>query len=80
MISLTDFKSEGRLFRFRESDPQIVKSSKYIHLSEVFAILIIILHVGVVIDLLLGFLRIWLFPYVRNAKQQKFFDKFNKKK
>jgi len=41
----------------------LIKSNKYIDLSTVFAILVIIFGIGVLFDLLLKHLRHWLFPY-----------------
>jgi NitT/TauT family transport system permease protein len=43
----------------------LIKSNKYIDLSSVFAVLLIILGVGVFFDFLLKQLRGWLFPYTR---------------
>jgi NitT/TauT family transport system permease protein len=41
----------------------LIKSSKYIDLSTVFAILLIIFGIGVCFDSLLKKMRMWLFPY-----------------
>ena len=41
----------------------LIKSSKYIDLSTIFAILIIIFFVGITFDYLFKKLRVWLFPY-----------------
>jgi ABC-type nitrate/sulfonate/bicarbonate transport system permease component len=41
----------------------LIKSNKYIDLSTVFAILVIIFGVGVFFDFLLKKMRVWLFPY-----------------
>jgi ABC-type nitrate/sulfonate/bicarbonate transport system permease component len=43
----------------------LIKSNKYIDLSTVFAILVIIFAVGVCFDFLLKKMRIWLFPYTK---------------
>jgi NitT/TauT family transport system permease protein len=43
----------------------LIKSNKYIDLSTVFAILVIIFLVGVLFDYVLGVLRYWLFPYTK---------------
>ena len=43
----------------------LIKSSKYIDLGTVFAILTIIFVVGIFFDFLLGQLRYWLFPYTK---------------
>ncbi|MGL4599120.1 MAG: ABC transporter permease [Bacteroidia bacterium] len=44
---------------------QLIKYNKYIDLSGVFAVLIIIFIVGVLCDFLLGKMRVWLFPYAK---------------
>jgi len=41
----------------------LIKSNKYIDLSTVFGILVIIFGMGVLFDYLLKNLRVWLFPY-----------------
>jgi NitT/TauT family transport system permease protein len=43
----------------------LIKSSKYIDLATVFAILAIIFVTGILFDFLLGQLRFWLFPYTK---------------
>ncbi|MFN0048479.1 MAG: ABC transporter permease [Cytophagales bacterium] len=43
----------------------LIKSNKYIDLSTVFGILVIIFFVGIVFDILLGQLRFWFFPYTK---------------
>jgi ABC-type nitrate/sulfonate/bicarbonate transport system permease component len=43
----------------------LIKSNKYIDLSTVFAILVIIFAVGVCFDFLLKKMRTWLFPYTK---------------
>ncbi len=43
----------------------LIKSNKYIDLGTVFAILIIILTIGVCFDFLLKKLRLWFFPYTK---------------
>ena len=43
----------------------LIKSNKYIDLSTVFGVLVIIFLVGIVFDFLLGQLRYWLFPYTK---------------
>jgi ABC-type nitrate/sulfonate/bicarbonate transport system permease component len=43
----------------------LIKSNKYIDLSTVFAILVIIFGVGVFFDYLLKNMRLWLFPYTK---------------
>ncbi len=43
----------------------LIKSNKYIDLSTVFGVLVIIFIVGIVFDFLLGQLRYWLFPYTK---------------
>ncbi len=43
----------------------LIKSNKYIDLSTVFGILVIIFSMGVIWDYVLGLLRIWLFPYTK---------------
>lgn len=43
----------------------LIKSNKYIDLGSVFAILLIILAIGVFFDYLLKQLRSWLFPYTK---------------
>lgn len=43
----------------------LIKSNKYIDLGTVFAILIMILTMGVFFDYLLKKLRFWIFPYTR---------------
>ena len=43
----------------------LIKSNKYIDLSTVFAVLVIIFLVGVLFDYTLGALRFWLFPYTK---------------
>lgn len=46
----------------------LIKSNKYIDLSTVFGILVLIFVMGVVWDYLLGLIRIWLFPYTNIQK------------
>ena len=41
----------------------MIKSNKYIDLGTVFSLLLVILLIGILFDLLLGQLRVWLFPY-----------------
>lgn len=43
----------------------LIKSNKYIDLSTVFAILVIIFGIGIFFDYLLKNLRLWLFPYTK---------------
>jgi ABC-type nitrate/sulfonate/bicarbonate transport system permease component len=43
----------------------LIKSNKYIDLSTVFGILVIIFIVGVLFDYLLKNMRVWLFPYAK---------------
>ena len=43
----------------------LIKSNKYIDLSTVFAILVVIFGLGVCFDYLLGKLRTWFFPYTK---------------
>lgn len=43
----------------------LIKSNKYMDISTVFALLIVIFLVGLFFDWLLGRLRAWLFPYTR---------------
>ncbi len=43
----------------------LIKSNKYIDLSVVFGVLVIIFIIGIVFDILLGKLRFWLFPYTK---------------
>ena len=43
----------------------LIKSNKYIDMSTVFGVLVIIFLVGIVFDFLLGQLRYWLFPYTK---------------
>jgi NitT/TauT family transport system permease protein len=43
----------------------LIKSNKYIDLSTVFAILVIIFAIGVFFDYLLKNMRYWLFPYTK---------------
>jgi ABC-type nitrate/sulfonate/bicarbonate transport system permease component len=49
----------------------LIKSSKYIDLAGVFAILVIILLIGVFFDYILGTLRFWLFPYTKIQLRNK---------
>jgi ABC-type nitrate/sulfonate/bicarbonate transport system permease component len=43
----------------------LIKSSKYINMANVFAVLLIIFMIGVLFDYLLGKMRHWLFPYTK---------------
>jgi ABC-type nitrate/sulfonate/bicarbonate transport system permease component len=43
----------------------VIKSSKYLDLATVFAILVVIFLTGVLFDYLLGQIRFWLFPYTK---------------
>ena len=43
----------------------LIKSNKYIDLSTVFGILVIIFSLGVCFDYLLKNLRFWLFPHAK---------------
>lgn len=43
----------------------LIKSSKYINMANVFAVLFIIFMIGVLFDYLLGKMRHWLFPYTK---------------
>ena len=43
----------------------LIKSNKYIDLSTVFALLVIIFALGIFFDMLLGKLRHWFFPYTK---------------
>jgi ABC-type nitrate/sulfonate/bicarbonate transport system permease component len=49
----------------------LIKSNKYIDLSTVFAILLIIFLIGVFFDYILGALRFWLFPYTKIQLRDK---------
>ncbi|MEO6229396.1 MAG: ABC transporter permease subunit [Ferruginibacter sp.] len=49
----------------------LIKSNKYIDLSTVFAILVIIFLIGVCFDYVLGALRYWLFPYTKIQLRSK---------
>jgi len=49
----------------------LIKSNKYIDLSTVFAILLIIFLIGVFFDYILGALRFWLFPYTKIQLRSK---------
>ncbi|MBS1612540.1 MAG: nitrate ABC transporter permease [Bacteroidetes bacterium] len=49
----------------------LIKSNKYIDLSTVFAVLIIILVIGIVFDYLLREMRHWLFPYTQLQVKKK---------
>ncbi len=49
----------------------LIKSNKYLDLSTVFAVLLVILVFGIAFDALLAFLRRWLFPYTRFQVAQK---------
>lgn len=46
----------------------LIKGNKYLDLSQVFAILIIVLTLGLIFDFLLGSLRGMLFPYLQTRK------------
>ena len=43
----------------------VIKSSKYLDLATVFAVMAIIFITGVLFDILLGQIRYWLFPYTK---------------
>ena len=43
----------------------LIKSNKYLDLSKVFGILVVIFLIGVLADYLLALLRTWFFPYTR---------------
>jgi ABC-type nitrate/sulfonate/bicarbonate transport system permease component len=43
----------------------LIKSNKYIDLSTVFAILVLIFGLGIFFDYLLRNMRHWLFPYTK---------------
>lgn len=43
----------------------LIKSNKYIDLSTVFGVLVIIFSLGIIWDYLLGIIRLWLFPYTK---------------
>ena len=43
----------------------LIKSNKYIDLSTVFGILVIIFGLGILFDYLLKNMRYWLFPYAK---------------
>jgi len=47
----------------------LIKSNKYIDLSTVFAILVIIFGLGIFFDYLLKQMRLWLFPYTKIEKR-----------
>jgi len=47
----------------------LIKSNKYIDLSTVFAILVIIFGLGIFFDYLLKQMRYWLFPYTKIEKR-----------
>jgi NitT/TauT family transport system permease protein len=49
----------------------LIKSNKYIDLSTVFAILLIIFLIGVFFDYILGAMRFWLFPYTKIQLRDK---------
>jgi ABC-type nitrate/sulfonate/bicarbonate transport system permease component len=49
----------------------LIKSNKYIDLTTVFAILLIIFLIGVFFDYILGALRFWLFPYTKIQLRDK---------
>jgi NitT/TauT family transport system permease protein len=44
---------------------QLIKSNRVMHLSEIFAVQLVILGLGIGFDYLLTYLRVWLFPYVK---------------
>ena len=46
----------------------LIKSNKYLNLSNVFAMLVIVLALGLVFDYLLSLLRNSLFPYLQTRK------------
>ena len=43
----------------------LIKANKYVNMPRVFALLVVILTLGIFFDFLLGFARAWLFPYTR---------------
>lgn len=49
----------------------MLKSNKYLKMDDVFAVLIIILIVGIVFDYLFDVIKVWLFPYTDTARHKK---------
>lgn len=43
----------------------LIKANKYVNLPRVFALMVVILLMGIFFDYLLGLTRIWLFPHTR---------------
>lgn len=49
----------------------MLKSNKYMKMDEVFAVLLIILLVGILFDYIFDLLKVWLFPYVSTTRSSK---------
>ena len=46
----------------------LLKSNKYLHIEDVFAVLVIIFSVGILIDYIFGILKVYLFPYTNTKR------------
>lgn len=49
----------------------MIKSNKYLHINDVFAILVIIFIVGILFDYLFDVMKVYLFPYTNTKRFQK---------
>ena len=49
----------------------MLKSNKYMKMDEVFAVLLIILLVGILFDYIFDLLKVWLFPYTNTKRANK---------
>lgn len=53
----------------------MLKSNKYMKMDEVFAVLLIILVIGIMFDYLFDLLKVWLFPYTDTKRANKLWIK-----
>jgi NitT/TauT family transport system permease protein len=49
----------------------MIKSNKYLHIDDVFAVLTIIFVVGILFDYLFSVLKVWIFPYTDTKRYSK---------
>jgi len=58
----------------------MIKSNKYLHISDVFGVLLLILIIGIFLDYFFDVLKVWLFPYTDTKRYSNLFiNKLTKK-
>lgn len=49
----------------------MIKSNKYLNISDVFGVLLLILIIGILFDYIFDLLKVWLFPYTDTTRHNK---------